>query len=98
MGQVGHNDLQQDFSRIHCRSLKTSSNSVQLLSSDHPPKSQAMSLEPDFDISRKHFEEIDSTNTWTVQNLSSLNVKQLHVISASSQTAGRGRFTRYAWS
>jgi len=41
-----------------------------------------------------HFDTIDSTNTWTKKHADSLDPKQLTCITASEQTAGRGRFFR----
>lgn len=43
---------------------------------------------------RIHFETIDSTNTWAKRHASELPVDKLTLITASEQTAGRGRFKR----
>lgn len=45
-------------------------------------------------IVRKHFESLDSTNTWAKQNGEVLEPKALTVITAAEQTGGRGRFSR----
>ncbi|MBS0603469.1 MAG: biotin--[acetyl-CoA-carboxylase] ligase [Verrucomicrobia bacterium] len=41
-----------------------------------------------------HFDTIDSTNTWTKKNASTLDQNQLTCVTALEQTAGRGRFYR----
>jgi len=41
-----------------------------------------------------HFDTIDSTNTWTKKNASTLDPHQLTCVTALEQTAGRGRFLR----
>ncbi len=41
-----------------------------------------------------HFDTIDSTNTWTKKNASTLDPSQLTCVTALEQTAGRGRFYR----
>ena len=41
-----------------------------------------------------HFDIIDSTNTWTKNNAATLDPDQLTCITASEQTAGRGRLSR----
>jgi BirA family biotin operon repressor/biotin-[acetyl-CoA-carboxylase] ligase len=41
-----------------------------------------------------HFDTIDSTNTWTKKNASTLDQDQLTCVTALEQTAGRGRFFR----
>lgn len=41
-----------------------------------------------------HFDTIDSTNTWTKKNASTLDPNELTCITALEQTAGRGRFGR----
>jgi BirA family biotin operon repressor/biotin-[acetyl-CoA-carboxylase] ligase len=41
-----------------------------------------------------HFDTIDSTNTWTKKNASTLDPKQLTCVTSLEQTAGRGRFSR----
>lgn len=38
-----------------------------------------------------HFEQIDSTNTWAKENIDILDLNKLTCITASHQTAGRGR-------
>src|SRR6185312_12605733 len=40
------------------------------------------------------FDTIDSTNTWTKQNTATLDPDLLTCITATEQTAGRGRFRR----
>jgi BirA family biotin operon repressor/biotin-[acetyl-CoA-carboxylase] ligase len=45
---------------------------------------------------RHHFITIDSTNTWAKQHIQEFDPKALTLISADTQTAGRGRFKR-AW-
>lgn len=46
------------------------------------------------EIKRIHFETIDSTNNWAKGHLDELDQKALTLITASEQTAGRGRFNR----
>jgi BirA family biotin operon repressor/biotin-[acetyl-CoA-carboxylase] ligase len=46
------------------------------------------------EIDRKHFDTIDSTNTWGKKHAPELNHKALTLITANEQTAGRGRFKR----
>lgn len=41
-----------------------------------------------------HFDTIDSTNTWTKKNASTLDPNQLTCVTALEQTSGRGRFFR----
>lgn len=41
-----------------------------------------------------HFDTIDSTNTWTKKNASTLDPNELTCITAQEQTSGRGRFDR----
>lgn len=41
-----------------------------------------------------HFDTIDSTNTWTKKNASTLDPNQLTCVTALEQTAGRGSFGR----
>jgi BirA family biotin operon repressor/biotin-[acetyl-CoA-carboxylase] ligase len=41
-----------------------------------------------------HFEEIDSTNTWAIMNTDQWSAKGFTLVTASRQTAGRGRFKR----
>lgn len=41
-----------------------------------------------------HFDTIDSTNTWTKHHATELDPQALTVVTASEQTAGRGRFKR----
>jgi BirA family transcriptional regulator, biotin operon repressor / biotin---[acetyl-CoA-carboxylase] ligase len=41
-----------------------------------------------------HFEEIDSTNTWAILNANQWAAKGVTLVTASGQTAGRGRFKR----
>ncbi len=45
-------------------------------------------------VKRIHFEEIDSTNTWAKKHTQEWVSNGLTVVTASSQTAGRGRFNR----
>lgn len=45
-------------------------------------------------IVHHHFESLDSTNTWAKVHAHELNPTALTVVSASEQTAGRGRFNR----
>lgn len=45
-------------------------------------------------IKNIHFETIDSTNTWAKVHVNDFEKKSLTVISADTQTAGRGRFSR----
>lgn len=42
-----------------------------------------------------HFDSLTSTQDWAKENLPSLNLDEFHVISASEQTKGRGRFNRH---
>ena len=46
------------------------------------------------DLIRKHFELIDSTNTWAKQNAHLLEHDKITLVTADAQTAGRGRFKR----
>jgi BirA family transcriptional regulator, biotin operon repressor / biotin---[acetyl-CoA-carboxylase] ligase len=46
------------------------------------------------DVATFHFETIDSTNTWAKQNAHLFDKKQITLITADEQTAGRGRFKR----
>lgn len=41
-----------------------------------------------------HFDTIDSTNTWAKNHAATLNPHHITCITASEQTAGRGRYTR----
>lgn len=41
-----------------------------------------------------HFKSIDSTNTWAKKNAPTFDKKALTLVTASTQTAGRGRFKR----
>lgn len=43
---------------------------------------------------RKHFEIIDSTNTWAKTHAPELDKEAVTLVTASEQTAGRGRFKR----
>ena len=45
-------------------------------------------------VNRVHLKTVDSTNTWAKRNVSSLESGALTVITASEQTAGRGRGER----
>lgn len=45
-------------------------------------------------IIRKHFQIIDSTNTWAKQHAEQLDRQALTLVTANAQTAGRGRFKR----
>ncbi len=45
-------------------------------------------------IQRIHFDSIHSTNTWAKQHASELHPEAITCITASEQTAGRGRFER----
>lgn len=45
-------------------------------------------------LKRIHFEEIDSTNTWAKRNPQEWTDEGMTLVTASSQTAGRGRFNR----
>lgn len=45
-------------------------------------------------IVRKHFDTLDSTNTWAKQNGEILDPLALTVVTAWEQTGGRGRFSR----
>ena len=45
-------------------------------------------------VQRKHFASIDSTNTWAKDHLSELPQDQITLVTADTQTAGRGRFKR----
>lgn len=46
------------------------------------------------EIIRKHFETIDSTNNWCKSNCHLLDPNLITLVTASSQTNGRGRFKR----
>src|SRR6187399_2287969 len=46
------------------------------------------------EVIRKHFETIDSTNTWAKQNALHLSLDKMTFLTADEQTAGRGRFNR----
>jgi BirA family biotin operon repressor/biotin-[acetyl-CoA-carboxylase] ligase len=46
------------------------------------------------DLIRRHFDTIDSTNTWAKQHAHELPQDKLTLITAHGQTAGRGRFKR----
>lgn len=41
-----------------------------------------------------HFTTLDSTNTWAKKNIQNFSPKELTIITADAQTAGRGRFNR----
>lgn len=45
-------------------------------------------------IIRQHFSSIDSTNTWGKQHVHELSLDHMTLITADTQTAGRGRFKR----
>lgn len=45
-------------------------------------------------IQRRHFESIDSTNTWAKANLKQFDKDKLTLITANQQTGGRGRWKR----
>lgn len=47
------------------------------------------------DIIRKHFNVIDSTNTWGKQHAQDLPRDKITLVTADEQTAGRGRFKRH---
>jgi BirA family biotin operon repressor/biotin-[acetyl-CoA-carboxylase] ligase len=47
------------------------------------------------EIVRHHFETIGSTNTWAKENAAQLDKTKLTLVTASGQTAGRGRFKRH---
>jgi BirA family transcriptional regulator, biotin operon repressor / biotin---[acetyl-CoA-carboxylase] ligase len=46
------------------------------------------------EIVRRHFPSLDSTNNWAKQNAQQLDRNCLTLVTASEQTAGRGRFSR----
>lgn len=46
------------------------------------------------ELIQKHFEEIDSTNTWGKHHAEELPHDKITLVTASMQTAGRGRFNR----
>lgn len=46
------------------------------------------------DLIRLHFATIDSTNTWAKQNAHTFSADKLTLVTADTQTAGRGRFKR----
>lgn len=46
------------------------------------------------EVIRKHFDIIDSTNTWAKQNGAEFPKDKITLITANEQTAGRGRFRR----
>lgn len=46
------------------------------------------------DLQRRHFNIIDSTNTWAKQNAHLFPRDQITLLTADAQTAGRGRFKR----
>lgn len=48
------------------------------------------------DIVLRHFNTIDSTNTWARQNAQSLDRDKITLVTADEQTAGRGRF-KHRW-
>lgn len=45
-------------------------------------------------INRKHFDTIDSTNTWAKQQAPTFERNAITLVTAGTQTAGRGRFNR----
>lgn len=47
------------------------------------------------DIIRRHFSSIDSTNTWAKQHAHELPTNKITLVTADTQTAGRGRFNRH---
>ena len=48
-------------------------------------------------MNHHHFHSIDSTNTWAKKNAATFSRKEITLITADTQTAGRGRFHR-SWS
>lgn len=46
------------------------------------------------ELTRIHFDTIDSTNTWAKQNAHKLESDKITLVTADTQTAGRGRFKR----
>lgn len=46
------------------------------------------------EVIRKHFDTIDSTNTWAKSHATEFNRHAMTLVTASEQTAGRGRFKR----
>lgn len=46
------------------------------------------------ETTRIHFASIDSTNTWAKKNAHALAVDKITLVTADTQTAGRGRFKR----
>lgn len=46
------------------------------------------------DLNRHHFASIDSTNSWAKQHAHEFPLNELTLITADTQTAGRGRFNR----
>jgi BirA family biotin operon repressor/biotin-[acetyl-CoA-carboxylase] ligase len=46
------------------------------------------------ELTRVHFASIDSTNTWAKQNAHTLAPDKITLVTADTQTAGRGRFKR----
>jgi BirA family biotin operon repressor/biotin-[acetyl-CoA-carboxylase] ligase len=47
------------------------------------------------DIIRRHFDIIDSTNTWAKHNAHLLPLDKITLVTAEGQTAGRGRYKRH---
>ncbi len=45
-------------------------------------------------ITRLHFQKLDSTNTWAKQHAEEFDRQTMTLVTASEQTAGRGRFKR----
>lgn len=43
---------------------------------------------------RKHFDTIDSTNTWSKRNVALLSQNDITLVTANTQTDGRGRYKR----
>lgn len=46
------------------------------------------------EVVRKHFESLDSTNSWAKRNTFLLPLEKMTLVTAGEQTAGRGRFKR----
>ena len=46
------------------------------------------------ELTRIHFDTIDSTNTWAKQNAHKLESDKITLVTTDTQTAGRGRFKR----
>jgi BirA family biotin operon repressor/biotin-[acetyl-CoA-carboxylase] ligase len=45
-------------------------------------------------VIQHHFDTIDSTNSWSKHNTSDFDKNKLTIVTANTQTAGRGRFNR----